>query len=123
MWKRDDAVKPTPPAGSGPATGQSGASTSVTPSSGDPVRTVNEPQRGLEKTTVNIGKSVVIKGELSGSEDLKNLAAALKSSEISAAFPDNNPTKLIRRGTLSCSPSSGTCTFVMAEADSITSVD
>ena len=70
MWKRDDAVKPTPPAGSGPATGQSGASTSVTPSSGDPVRTVNEPQRGLEKTTVNIGKSVVIKGELSGSEDL-----------------------------------------------------
>jgi cytoskeletal protein CcmA (bactofilin family) len=70
MWKRDDAVKPTPPAGSGPATGQSGASTSVTPPSGDPVRTVNEPHRGLEKTTVNIGKSVVIKGELSGSEDL-----------------------------------------------------
>jgi len=70
MWKRDDAVKPTPPAGSGPATGQSGASASVTPSSVDPVRTVNEPHRGLERTTVNIGKSVVIKGELSGSEDL-----------------------------------------------------
>ena len=70
MWKRDDAVKPTPTHGTGPATGQSGASTSVTPSSGEPVRTVNEPQRGLEKTTVNIGKSVVIKGELSGSEDL-----------------------------------------------------
>jgi hypothetical protein len=60
---------------------------------------------------------------VSGSEDLKNVAAALKGSEISAAFPDNNPTKLIRRGTLSCSPSSGDCTFVMAEADSITSVD
>ena len=30
----------------------------------------SEPQRGMEKTTVNIGKSVVIKGELSGSEDL-----------------------------------------------------
>ena len=69
MWKRDDAVKPTPPAG-GPATGQSGASTPITPTSGDPMRNVNEPHRGLEKTTVNIGKSVVIKGELSGSEDL-----------------------------------------------------
>jgi cytoskeletal protein CcmA (bactofilin family) len=70
MWKRDDAVKPTPTYGTGPATGQSGASTTVTPSSGEPVRSVNEPHRGLEKTTVNIGKSVVIKGELSGSEDL-----------------------------------------------------
>ena len=30
----------------------------------------SEPQRGMERTTVNIGKSVVIKGELSGSEDL-----------------------------------------------------
>ena len=70
MWKRDDAVKPTPTHGTGPATGQSGASPSATPPSVEPVRTVNEPQRGLEKTTVNIGKSVVIKGELSGSEDL-----------------------------------------------------
>ncbi len=70
MWKRDDAVKPTPPAGSGPATGQSGAGPSATPPAVEPVRTVNEPHRGLEKTTVNIGKSVVIKGELSGSEDL-----------------------------------------------------
>jgi cytoskeletal protein CcmA (bactofilin family) len=70
MWKRDDAVKPTPPAGGGPATGQSGAGPSATPPPVEPVRTVNEPHRGLEKTTVNIGKSVVIKGELSGSEDL-----------------------------------------------------
>jgi cytoskeletal protein CcmA (bactofilin family) len=29
-----------------------------------------DPQRGQEKTAVNIGKSVVIKGELNGSEDL-----------------------------------------------------
>jgi len=60
---------------------------------------------------------------VSGSEDLKNVAAALKGSELAGAFPDNNPTKLIRRGTLSCAPASGDCTFVMAEADSITSVD
>jgi cytoskeletal protein CcmA (bactofilin family) len=69
MWKRDEAVKPTVPAGSG---------TSPAPSIGVPpaaeaARTPSapsEPQRGLERTTVNIGKSVVIKGELSGSEDL-----------------------------------------------------
>ncbi len=60
---------------------------------------------------------------VSGSEDLKNVAAALKNSDVAGAFPDNNPTKLIRRGTLSCAPNSGDCTFVMAEADSITSVD
>ena len=68
MWKRDDAVKPTPSAGTGPAPVQS----VNTPPATEPVRTVSESQRGSERerTTVNIGKSVVIKGELSGSEDL-----------------------------------------------------
>ena len=68
MWKRDEAVKPTVPAGSGPAP----APTSMPPAA-EAVRTQSapsEPQRGMERTTVNIGKSVVIKGELSGSEDL-----------------------------------------------------
>jgi len=68
MWKRDEAVKPTVPAGSGPAP----APTSMPPAA-EAVRTHSapgEPQRGMERTTVNIGKSVVIKGELSGSEDL-----------------------------------------------------
>lgn len=68
MWKRDDAVKPTPPAGTGPAPVQS----VNTPPATEPVRTGSESHRGLEREskTVNIGKSVVIKGELSGSEDL-----------------------------------------------------
>jgi cytoskeletal protein CcmA (bactofilin family) len=67
MWKRDEAVKPTVPAG-----GSVPASTAVPPAA-EAARThsaPSEPQRGMEKTTVNIGKSVVIKGELSGSEDL-----------------------------------------------------
>jgi cytoskeletal protein CcmA (bactofilin family) len=71
MWKRDEAVKPTAPTGStttpapSPAVGAPPAAEAArTPS------THSEPQRGMEKTTVNIGKSVVIKGELSGSEDL-----------------------------------------------------
>jgi cytoskeletal protein CcmA (bactofilin family) len=68
MWKRDEAVKPAP-SGSGPAP----APASGVPQAAEPARTASapsEPQRGMEKTTVNIGKSVVIKGELSGSEDL-----------------------------------------------------
>ena len=70
MWKRDEAVKPTTPAGTGPAnapsSGVSSAADAVRPSPA----TSHDPQRGLERTTVNIGKSVVIKGELNGSEDL-----------------------------------------------------
>jgi cytoskeletal protein CcmA (bactofilin family) len=67
MWKRDDAVKPTAPAGTGPAQVQN---TNVNAPAPEPVRSINEPPRGMERATVNIGKSVVIKGELSGSEDL-----------------------------------------------------
>jgi cytoskeletal protein CcmA (bactofilin family) len=67
MWKRDDAVKPTAPAGTGPAQVQNANVNAPAP---EPVRSINEPPRGMERGTVNIGKSVVIKGELSGSEDL-----------------------------------------------------
>jgi cytoskeletal protein CcmA (bactofilin family) len=67
MWKRDEPAKPSVPAT--PAAPQT-----VTPSAAEPVQArpnVTEAQRGLERsTTVNIGKSVVIKGELNGSEDL-----------------------------------------------------
>ena len=60
MWKRDEAVRPPQPA-SPPAP----APVPVP----EPTVTRQEPNR-QEKTVVNIGKSVVIKGELSGSEDL-----------------------------------------------------
>src|SRR5436190_3243952 len=62
MWKRDEAPKPTvsqPP--SAPA--------SVTPP--QPASAAAQPDnRRIERDMVNIGKSVVIKGELNGSEDL-----------------------------------------------------
>ena len=66
MWKRDEAPKPAgspsqpaqPPAAPG---GASAAETSRPQSF--------ETSRGLERA-VNIGKSVIIKGELNGSEDL-----------------------------------------------------
>ena len=68
MWKRDEAVKPTGSAPSGP--------TLPTPSAAPPAAETARPppntshDHRLERSTVNIGKSVVIKGELNGSEDL-----------------------------------------------------
>jgi cytoskeletal protein CcmA (bactofilin family) len=62
MWKRDESVKPTPPPPA-PAAPPAAASPAAAPQTGD-----KRPQIGSDK--VNIGKSVVIKGELSGSEDL-----------------------------------------------------
>jgi cytoskeletal protein CcmA (bactofilin family) len=62
MWKRDESVKPTPPPPPAPAA-------PAAPQAAAPKPTVDvRPQ--IERDKVNIGKSVVIKGELSGSEDL-----------------------------------------------------
>jgi cytoskeletal protein CcmA (bactofilin family) len=61
MWKRDEAVRPaTPPAPAPPSSAPSPAGT------GSRLDASHHP----EKDIVNIGKSVVIKGELNGSEDL-----------------------------------------------------
>ena len=62
MWKRDEAVRPT--------TGQ--PTTAPPPPSTPNVAATPQREAGnsMEKDIVNIGKSVVIKGELNGSEDL-----------------------------------------------------
>ena len=71
MWKRDDAVKPTPPGASGPTpAGAPSAQPLQTANPAPATERSSDLGRGLEKGTVNIGKSVVIKGELTGSEDL-----------------------------------------------------
>jgi cytoskeletal protein CcmA (bactofilin family) len=71
MWKRDEAAKPSP-AASGPTPAPApvvgpppAAAAELRPSN-----YTNEPARAIERSAVNIGKSVVIKGELNGSEDL-----------------------------------------------------
>jgi cytoskeletal protein CcmA (bactofilin family) len=69
MWKRDEAVKPT-------GSAAPGAAPEKPPTSAPPAAEAARTQPNtthdhrLEKSTVNIGKSVVIKGELNGSEDL-----------------------------------------------------
>ena len=69
MWNRDEAVKPTTgqPAHPTPAAPAAAPSAPATP--GSSVRPDAEP-RQIGRDMVHIGKSVVIKGELNGSEDL-----------------------------------------------------
>ncbi len=62
MWKRDEAVRP--------ATGQPAAPQPPAPVTAGAPGPRLDAVHGLERDIVNIGKSVVIKGELNGSEDL-----------------------------------------------------
>lgn len=62
MWKRDESVKPAMPPAPSPA---AAASTPAATASAS-----GEPRAQIGRDNVNIGKSVIIKGELSGSEDL-----------------------------------------------------
>src|SRR5512143_17203 len=66
MWKRDEAVKPT-------GSSQPVATPQAPVVSQPATATTAAPQpeiRRIERDMVNIGKSVIIKGELAGSEDL-----------------------------------------------------
>ena len=64
MWKRDESVRPAG-GGAGAGAGRGPAD----PASGTAQRSAGEAGRP-GRDVVNIGKSVVIKGELNGSEDL-----------------------------------------------------
>jgi cytoskeletal protein CcmA (bactofilin family) len=62
MWKRDEAVRP--------ASGQPAAPQPQPPAAAPAPAPAVSHAKPMESTNVNIGKSVVIKGELNGSEDL-----------------------------------------------------
>ncbi|PYR54089.1 MAG: cell shape determination protein CcmA [Acidobacteria bacterium] len=62
MWKRDESVRP--------ASGQPAAAPTPAPVAAGTPGLRPETSHIMEKDIVNIGKSVVIKGELNGSEDL-----------------------------------------------------
>lgn len=64
MWKREDAPRPA----TTPNTPAAPASPSASGSGGFGLE--RDPGRSMREEVVNIGKSVVIKGELNGSEDL-----------------------------------------------------
>ena len=72
---------------------------------------------GGQRATVDSVKFV------SGDEKLKSYTAALKTADYHLTFPDDTPVKVFRRGTLSCSITSGKCQFVLTLPDDVTSVD
>ncbi|MEQ1897233.1 MAG: polymer-forming cytoskeletal protein [Vicinamibacterales bacterium] len=64
MWKRDEAVRPP----STPAAASPLAASDLVP--GSPPLPAQELRRQFERDRVQIGRSVIFKGELTGSEDL-----------------------------------------------------
>ena len=60
---------------------------------------------------------------IKGDERLRPLAAQLKTMKYQLVFPDNSPTKIIRRGALLCLPKPGACTFTMVSPELVRSVD
>jgi len=57
-----------------------------------------------------------------GDEKLRPFTDTVRAAKFGAVFPDDSPTKLVRRGILSCGKDSG-CTFVLLTPDSVTSVN
>lgn len=56
-----------------------------------------------------------------GAEELKPLAATLRTLDYGQVFPDSVPTKVVRRGTLDCKAQE--CTLVLHVPETITSVN
>jgi tetratricopeptide (TPR) repeat protein len=105
--------------------------------------TVDQHKQDLQKLqTVNLGKISSAEGTadffvvmtsstagtkidsakfITGEEKLKPLTDNLRSAKVSFAFPDDVPTKILRRGVLTCK--SGECSFVMALPEDVHSVD
>ncbi len=74
-------------------------------------------------TSSSAGSKVEAAKFISGEEKLKPLTENLRSTKVDFAFPDDVPTKILRRGILSCSKSSGECEFVMMVPEDVHSVD
>jgi Flp pilus assembly protein TadD len=60
---------------------------------------------------------------ISGDESLKGMAEALRTAKYDAKFPDEAPTKILRRGVLGCSTATGDCSFVLMLPDDVLSPD
>ncbi|MBI1749875.1 MAG: DUF3857 domain-containing protein [Acidobacteria bacterium] len=56
-----------------------------------------------------------------GSEKVRPLVEALRGARYAAPFPDETPTRIARRGTLTCFPVGG-CVFIMQPPDTATTV-
>jgi Flp pilus assembly protein TadD/transglutaminase-like putative cysteine protease len=60
---------------------------------------------------------------ISGSSKLRPFADRLRSLDYGAVFPDDSPTRLVRRGTLSCSATTGECIFTLILPENVRTVN
>ncbi len=58
-----------------------------------------------------------------GDSKLQALAEALRTAKYEVLFPDETPTKIVRRGTMSCGAGEPECTFTMVPPDTLSSVN
>ncbi len=60
---------------------------------------------------------------VSGDEKLKSFTEALRTADYRLTFPDDTPVKVLRRGTLSCSVTTGSCRFILTLPEEVRTVD
>ncbi|HEV2468675.1 MAG TPA: DUF3857 domain-containing protein [Candidatus Sulfotelmatobacter sp.] len=60
---------------------------------------------------------------ISGDEKLKTYTEALRTADYHLTFPDDTPVKVLRRGTLSCSATTGSCKFILTLPDDVTTIN
>ena len=74
---------------------------------------------GAAKSGVSVEGAKFVSGE----EKLHTLDDSLHHLTFELSFPDDTPTKILRRGVLSCPPAGGNCVFVVLLPDDVRSVD
>ena len=77
------------------------------------------PEAGKKGTQARVEEVKFIGGD----ERLRVLAPELRKASYPVLFPDDTPTRIVRRGELSCMSDVKHCTFTLQPAESVTSVD
>ena len=77
----------------------------------------------LLATAPGAGTTVEAVKFISGDEALKGFSEALRTAKYDVKFPDDSPTKILRRGVLGCSTTTGDCSFVLMLPDDVSSAD
>jgi tetratricopeptide (TPR) repeat protein/transglutaminase-like putative cysteine protease len=80
------------------------------------MKDVKEPLKADFWVVLSPGPKVDDVRFVSGSDKLKEFTEALRSANYAVAFPDNTPTRLLRKGTLSCDKE---CVFKLSPADDV----
>jgi hypothetical protein len=84
-----------------------------------------EKPKGHSKAEFNLifepGPKLTSVKFVSGSAELRDAGTFLQSAKIDVLFPDDHPTKILRRGVLDCEPEIPGCTLVFVPPFSVTS--